>query len=464
MRIAAVHNTPKKGEIDHNIQETATWLERMAGKGAELIVFPELSITGYTTQAEDVQKLAAQSASIEKAMEDLSRPYRCAFSAGYIVEEEGCYFIVQSFFHQGKCLHTHLKTHLGPTEQVVYTAAEALTCFELNQTKIGQQLCFETHFPELSYHQAYQGAELITMSFVSPRETPQEKMSRFSHYLPARAYDNNCFVAAANATGFSASGQPLAGVAMIIHPTRGILASSKSYEPGYCMAECDFNDLAARRQSRMGWFNRHKNRSWMQTFYQSELKDNSQNMSITTKTGDQGDTALFGGSRVAKDHIRITCNGEIDELNSRIGLLRAHLPQDHPWQERLLAIQRDLMLMMSHIATPTDCPKENKKKHPLHGVAACETWIDECKATLDGDKLAFVLPGGSMVSALCHTVRTAARTAERHLVTLNRESPMPAYILAYFNRMSDLFYLLAMVDLKVNGISPDQFMLFPSQK
>lgn len=270
MRIAAVYSTQKQGAIDQNIQETATWLERMAGKGAELIVFPELSITGYTTQAEDVKKLATQSTYIEKAMEDLSRPYRCAFSAGYIVGEEGCYFIAQSVFHQGKCLHTHLKTHLSPTEQAVYTAAEVLTCFEINETKIGQQLCFETHFPELSYHQAYQGAELIAMSFVSPRETPQEKMSRFSRYLPARAYDNNCFVAAANATGYSASGQPLAGVAMIIHPTKGIIASSESYETGYCMAECDFNDLAARRQSRMGWFNQHKNRSWMQTFYQSK--------------------------------------------------------------------------------------------------------------------------------------------------------------------------------------------------
>ncbi|MGV8829596.1 MAG: cob(I)yrinic acid a,c-diamide adenosyltransferase [Breznakibacter sp.] len=464
MRIAAAHSTQKQGAIDQNIQETATWLKKMAEKGAELVIFPELSITGYTNHAEDVQKLAARSASIEKILVDLSRTYSCAFSAGYIVEEKGRYFIAQSVFQQGKCLHTHLKTHLSPTEQAVYSAAEALTCFELNETKIGQQLCYETHFPELSYHQAYQGAELIAMSFASPRETPPEKMSRFSHYLPARAYDNNCFVAAANATGYSASGQPLAGVAMIIHPTRGIIASSESYETGYCIAECNFNDLAARRQSRMGWFNQHKNRSWMQTFYQSEYNNITQNMSITTKTGDQGDTALFGGSRVDKDHIRITCNGEIDELNSRIGLLRAHLPQDHPWQERLLAIQRDLMLMMSHIATPTDGPKENKKKHPTQGVAACEAWIDECKAILEGDKLAFVLPGSSMVSAHCHTVRTATRTAERHLVTLNRESPLPAYILTYFNRMSDLFYLLAMVNLKVNSISPDQFMLFPSQK
>ncbi len=187
-------------------------------------------------------------------------------------------------------------------------------------------------------------------------------------------------------------------------------------------------------------------------------------MSITTKTGDRGETSLFGGMRVPKDHIRIECNGAIDELNSRIGLLRAHLSGDHPWQGRLLALQRDLMLMMSHIATPPDCTKENKKKHPDHGIEACEEWIIECKDHLSGHKLAFILPGGSIVSAQCHLIRTATRTAERLLVTLNRKELLPSYVLPYFNRISDLFYLLAMVDLKMNEIIPDQFMLFPSQK
>ncbi len=187
-------------------------------------------------------------------------------------------------------------------------------------------------------------------------------------------------------------------------------------------------------------------------------------MSITTKTGDTGETALFGGSRVPKNHIRIVCNGEIDELNSRIGLLRAHLMPDHHWQDRLLNIQRDLMLMMSHIATPLCCGKENPKKHPVGGIVACEEWIAECQMALIGEKLAFVLPGGSILSAQCHLIRTAVRTAERSLVTLNQSEPLPSYILEYFNRMSDLFYLLAMTDLKINGISPDRFMLFPSQK
>ncbi|NJK94421.1 MAG: ATP:cob(I)alamin adenosyltransferase [Bacteroidales bacterium] len=83
---------------------------------------------------------------------------------------------------------------------------------------------------------------------------------------------------------------------------------------------------------------------------------------------------------------------------------------------------------------------------------------------LKDEKLAFVLPGGNKVAALCHLVRTAIRTAERKMITLHKTEPVPSYVLQYFNRLSDLFYLLAMVELKGKNIRPDKFMLFPSQK
>ncbi len=187
-------------------------------------------------------------------------------------------------------------------------------------------------------------------------------------------------------------------------------------------------------------------------------------MAITTKTGDKGTTSLFGGTRVDKDHIRIESNGLIDEANSRLGLLVYELGKYHEWTNRLIKIQRNLMLLMSHIATPADCNKPNPKPHPKEAVSQCDEWIDELNLFLDNEKLAFVLPGGTKVSSLCHFVRTAMRTAERKLITLNKEEPVPEYILQYFNRLSDLFYLLAMSDLKSKNIQPEKFMIFPSQK
>ena len=187
-------------------------------------------------------------------------------------------------------------------------------------------------------------------------------------------------------------------------------------------------------------------------------------MAITTRTGDTGQTSLFGGSRVSKNYIRIRCNGLIDEANVRIGMLLAELPEDHQWEKGLLKIQRDIMLMMSHIATPAGSPKPNEKPHADKGLAACESWIEELNDFLKDEKLAFVLPGGNKVASLCHFVRTGIRTAERELVELNQNEPVAGYILQYFNRMSDLFYLLAIVELKQSDVKVEKFMLFPSQK
>lgn len=187
-------------------------------------------------------------------------------------------------------------------------------------------------------------------------------------------------------------------------------------------------------------------------------------MAVTTKTGDTGTTSLFGGSRVDKDHIRIECNGLIDEANSRIGMLLAEIGSDHPWEKRLLNIQRDLMLMMSHIATPVDCEKPNKKPGAEKGLTECEIWIDELNNYLKDEKLAFVLPGGNKVAALCHFVRTGVRTAERKLISLNKLEAIKPYIIQYFNRLSDLFYLLSICELKMSNIRVEKLMVFPSQK
>ncbi len=185
---------------------------------------------------------------------------------------------------------------------------------------------------------------------------------------------------------------------------------------------------------------------------------------ITTKTGDKGETSLFGGSRVTKNHIRIRCNGLVDEANVRIGMLLTELPEEHPWKARLSGIQRDLMLMMSHLATPPNALKQNKKPHAEKGLAACESWIEELNDFLRDEKLAFVLPGGNKISSLCHFVRTGIRTAERELVELSRKETVPDYLLQYFNRMSDLFYLLAIAEMKQSHVKTEKFMLFPSQK
>ena len=183
-------------------------------------------------------------------------------------------------------------------------------------------------------------------------------------------------------------------------------------------------------------------------------------MKIYTKKGDKGMTGLFGGKRVYKDDNRVNCYGTLDEVNSTIGLLRAKLGSDHPWQPNLHRIQKDMMDMMSHLARPGDCKKENTNPRPEDGAAFCEQWIDELEGAMTSASDYFLLPGGNEISALCHVVRTQMRRGERLLVTLMKEDTVDDYIPAYINRLSDLFFTLSRAEMDKAGVAEEKWQLF----
>jgi cob(I)alamin adenosyltransferase len=167
-------------------------------------------------------------------------------------------------------------------------------------------------------------------------------------------------------------------------------------------------------------------------------------MKIYTRTGDAGETGLFGGGRVPKDHPRVTAYGDIDELNSVIGLIRATPPADL-FGELLQTIQQDLFAIGGHLATP-DASRVSKalEKAALseERVAEFERAIDDAESELPPLR-AFVLPAGSAKAAALHLGRTVCRRAERSVVSLAREAQVPAVFLVYLNRLSDLLFTLA---------------------
>lgn len=183
-------------------------------------------------------------------------------------------------------------------------------------------------------------------------------------------------------------------------------------------------------------------------------------MKIYTRKGDKGTTALFGGSRVDKDDVRVNCYGTLDEVNSTIGLLRTKLGSDHAWQPNLHKIQKDMMDMMSHLARPSDCKKENPNPKPEDGPAFCEQWIDELEAGMTTKSDYFLLPGGNEISALCHVVRTQMRRGERLLVSLMKVDTVDDYILSYVNRLSDLFFIMSRAEMDKAGVAEEKWQLF----
>lgn len=167
-------------------------------------------------------------------------------------------------------------------------------------------------------------------------------------------------------------------------------------------------------------------------------------MKIYTKTGDRGDTALFGGGRVPKDDLRVTAYGEVDELNSFIGAAIATVPAD--FESTLLSdIQRDLFAIGGQLASPD--PKKVAKALEKAVIAdnrvpALEAAIDRADTELEPLK-SFVLPAGTPKAASFHVARTVCRRAERAVVSLHREHAVPPVILTYLNRLSDLLFTLA---------------------
>jgi cob(I)alamin adenosyltransferase len=174
-------------------------------------------------------------------------------------------------------------------------------------------------------------------------------------------------------------------------------------------------------------------------------------MKIYTKTGDKGETGLFGGERVSKDSLRISAYGTVDELNSFIGLAITEV-KDESVKKNLLKIQNQLFVVGSDLATPENekTNKLNIQRTPASFYADIEKMIDEYDAQLE-ELLNFILPGGSKSAALLHVCRTICRRAEREVVALKSSVTIGENILIFLNRLSDLLFVLSRFENKVSN-------------
>lgn len=168
---------------------------------------------------------------------------------------------------------------------------------------------------------------------------------------------------------------------------------------------------------------------------------------VYTRGGDRGMTGLHGGDRVPKDDSRIEAGGALDELNCHLGVVRSLLADDEEWQSWLAEIQRELMNVMSHVATPSVRRADNPNPLPEGADRRCEERIDALQAETTENGW-FVLPGGTPVAARLQLARAVARRAERRLWTLHRADPLPECILRFVNRLSDLLFVMARAEMQ----------------
>lgn len=164
-------------------------------------------------------------------------------------------------------------------------------------------------------------------------------------------------------------------------------------------------------------------------------------MSIYTRTGDKGETRLFGGSRINKDSLRVDCYGTIDELNSMIGVAYS-IVSNEDIKKELRNIQKRLFVLGAQLASDDNGKEKLDDKISQSDVDYLENIIDKYEAQV-GRQKSFVLPGENTSSSVLHVARTIVRRAERLIIALDRETNIDEVLRKYLNRLSDVLFIMA---------------------
>lgn len=180
-------------------------------------------------------------------------------------------------------------------------------------------------------------------------------------------------------------------------------------------------------------------------------------MKVYTKTGDKGTTALIGGTRVAKNNVRLEAYGGIDELNSYLGMIRSY-PIDEQSRKELIEIQNILFVVGANLATDTTVSNLQQKMPCTEtDVAYLEEAIDRMDAQLPPLQY-FVLPGGDPAVSACHIARTVCRRVERRIVDMSEAIEVEDVIVRYVNRLSDYLFVLGRKLAKDCGLEEEKWV------
>ncbi len=259
-RVAAVVMRSGFGEIERNLATMERFAHQAAREGADVICFPEMSVTGYALK-EHIREFAepVPGPSSQKVRQ-MATSHNLAILAGLAEKTGGDGIaITQVVALPDGSMDVYRKLHLSSGEQAFFQAGSDIPVFKLGATRFGVQLCYDAHFPELTTILALKGAEIIFMPHASPPpEAASEKKNRWLRYLAARAYDNSVFVVACNQTGDGGADIRFAGVTLVLDPRGEVIAEGSGDEEGMIVADLKSELLKKTRNTRMGFFLAHR--------------------------------------------------------------------------------------------------------------------------------------------------------------------------------------------------------------
>jgi predicted amidohydrolase len=255
IRIASVVCRCPVGEAGHNLARTRHWVLAARQKGATLVCFPEMNLTGYSNRP-DIRDHAIDARGPEiDELAGLSADQDMALLVGFAEKTpDGRLYASHLVITPDGRKGLYRKLHLAPPETDYFSAGAHVPVFTWNGLRFGIQLCYDAHFPELSTIMAQARADVIFFPHASPRGQAAVKHQSWMRHLPARAFDNGLFVAACNQTGDNGNGLHFPGNAVVLSPSGEIIDTFLTGRSGLLVADLDPERLAHVRSHRMRYF------------------------------------------------------------------------------------------------------------------------------------------------------------------------------------------------------------------
>jgi predicted amidohydrolase len=221
-----VQNCPT-GLIEKNIESTKNFIEDAVKKGARIIVFPEMNLSGYTVGANILFVAKPLSQEILDTFIRLAHNLNISILIGLAEKAANAQiFATHCIFGPDKSVEIYRKLHISPFEKIYFSAGNKIPVFNSSNLSFGVQLCYDAHFPELSLAMAIKRADIIFIPHASPRGTSKEKYHSWLRHLRARAFDNGLYIAALNQTGTNGTGLTFPGLCLLIGPDGNIMYKS----------------------------------------------------------------------------------------------------------------------------------------------------------------------------------------------------------------------------------------------
>jgi len=255
IRIAAVNSHSQVGKTLRNIEGMVQWVRAAKRKGASVVCFPEMNITGYSTRQEIEDVAKPIPSSVTASLSEMARTEQITILVGMAEKDDkGRIFATHLVITPDGLSGAYRKLHMAPPEQSVFQSGDEVPLFEVDGIRFGIQLCYDAHFPELSTLMALKGADLIFIPHASPRGTPEQKYRSWMRHLPARAYDNSVFIIACNQVGKNGNGLSFPGVAVALDPAGNVLEKRLSEGEDMLLADIRADALKRVRDHKMRFF------------------------------------------------------------------------------------------------------------------------------------------------------------------------------------------------------------------